>query len=168
MEDIRLRIVQGLRDKLKEITIANGYRFDMQDSVFINRAFFGDNDPLPMISILEPPIQPATIPPSYQGNVITYDYNLIVQGFMKDERGKDTEAEQAYRLMSDVKRILACELKGQQSSLRARDIFGVGSKLSDVQIAAGSVRPPDEVSNKAYFWLNLTMKVSEDMINPFE
>jgi hypothetical protein len=39
-------------EALKEITVANGYAHDLATSAFRGRVIFGENDPVPMVSIL--------------------------------------------------------------------------------------------------------------------
>ena len=59
----KLRVLRAVTATLKTITPANGYFYDLSDDtdpdalhptrVFRGRAWFGDNDPIPMLSVLE-------------------------------------------------------------------------------------------------------------------
>ena len=42
--------------RLKEISTANGYHTELNEQVYRGRVIFGENDPLPLASILEVPI----------------------------------------------------------------------------------------------------------------
>lgn len=53
-----LRALKALTYCLTTITVAAGYKHDMSSAVFRGRNVFGDGDPLPMLSVLEPPTAP--------------------------------------------------------------------------------------------------------------
>ena len=47
-------------------------------------------------------------------------------------------------------------------------ILGLGRQVTKLYIGPGVVRPPDEVSAKAYFWLTITLDLAEDLEHPYE
>jgi hypothetical protein len=47
-------------------------------------------------------------------------------------------------------------------------IFGLGNFVIGMRIGSGVVRPPDEISAKAYFWLTITLDMVEDLADPYE
>jgi len=154
---------------------------DFSGAVFRGRDGFGDNDPLPMISVLEPPLPIEGIVPSATNTGAMGEWDLMIQGFVPDDRENPTDP--AHRLMADVKAVLAAEKKRKRAnSGGAPDPFGMGTPTSQDSrgnpsgncvteiktIGAGVVRPPEiGVSNKAFFWLTLTLKIAEDNENPF-
>lgn len=183
MPDIpfKRRVLDALTDALAEITPANGYNSDlapfmhpdgaMMRRVYRGRAFFGDNDPIPMVAILERP-DPADelAEPPRDSNNGSYDWNLIVQGFVQDD--KDDPTDPAYLLLADVRHRLAVERARRDESGRLPDPLGFGgrrrpNRIEELSFGPGVVRPADEVSAKAYFWLGVTLKTFEDPLFPF-
>lgn len=158
---IRLRIQRALVAALEEITVANGYQHDLTDSVFRGRATYGDSAPLPMVSILEPIDEDEQTPTPQAGPVNKGQWTLLIQGFVQDDF--DNPTDPAHNLLADVKKRLIMErIRDQQY-----DILGLGDYVMDIEIGPGVVRPPDEVSAKAYFWLRLRLSVVENLENPF-
>lgn len=168
-DPIRLRIGKAISDALREITPENGYKTNLDDrakwdagQVFRGRLTFGDDDPLPMVSILEVP-QPAEQQKSGQMNPNTLGpWELIIQGFTDDDEVNPTDP--AHVLMADVKQRIAQEkIKKQRGD---HNLFGIKA-ISDIQLSPGVVRPPDDASAKAYFWLLLTVILVEDNAHPY-
>ena len=158
----RLEALKRLTAVLEEITTGNGYSQDMTGRVFRGRAIFGDNDPVPMLSILEVPQPPEQIPPPASGTTYKGDWDLVIQGFLPDDRENPTDP--AHYLLADVKRRLAEEKrKGRKDFVH----LGFKNAVTGIEIGPGVVRPPDEVSDKAYFWLTVTLQVVDDLTDPF-
>lgn len=176
-DPFRLRVQKAIAAAIGEIAIADGYALDLADKVFRGRLIFGVNDPVPMISIIEPPLPNEMRPSPLASTVEDGWWDIIVQGFVKDDR--DNPTDPAHVAMADVKRRLAQELKrkGEGSEARQPNPFGVnydatGARRKNIieqfKIGAGVVRPPEEaVSSKAYFWLTLKLKIVEDNLDPF-
>lgn len=160
-DPFRLRVLKALTAALEEITPVGGYQFDLNGKVFRGRDIFGDSDPLPMVSILEAIEEQAQVPAPLAGPTSTGPWELLIQGFVEDDFQHPTDP--AHRLMAEVKKRLVQE--------RVRDrqynILGMDGKVTDLKISHGVVRPPDEVSGKAYFWLRLTLVVVENLLDPY-
>lgn len=166
----RLLVLQGLTGVLKGITPANGYVFDMSDftddggqmreRVFRGRNQFGDSDPDSLLSILE---NPHTEPNLHQSP----KWSPILQGpWMLLLQGKvSTNFDDAHIFMADVKKALAIHRGSAQSA--APNLFGAGRVVHDYIIGSGIVRPPDDWSIYNYFWLMLTLDMTENMSNPY-
>lgn len=172
-EPFKLVALYGLTNALKEITPANGYVNDMadfddggvtQERVFRGRAWFGESDPIPMLSILEGanPFDIVVEPPE-TGATAEYDWLLTVQGFINDDPTHPTDP--AYRLLRDVRRRLAVEKRRILPGTRSQpDPFGLGNsaapnKIISLSFGPGIVRPSDDVSAKAWFWLSVTLRI---------
>lgn len=161
-DSLRLRFLKNLTAAFQEITVGAGYQHDLSESVFRGRIAYGDNDPVPMVSILEPPLAPNQIPSNGNNTANAGDYELLIQGFVQDDKRNPTDP--AYLLLADVKKRLALEKKkiGEVSNA-----FGMGELITKIDIGLGVVRPPDaEVSAKAYFWLLVTVGFLDDMEDP--
>ena len=180
----RLRVMHAITDALAEITPTNGYvsdlsPFDPGDGspmarVFRGRAWFGDSDPLPMVSVLEGS-SPAEIMAEepYETQSEDYEVVMIVQGFVNDD--KDNPTDPAYVLMADVRRRLAAERKRRLPAASGRngiDPFGLWTadgknRVIDIRVGPGVVRPADDLSSKAYFWLSLKVRMVDHADAPY-
>ena len=160
-DPFRLRVLKNLTAAIEGVSPANGYKNNLTGAVFRGRDIFGESDPLPMVSILEAIEEKAQLPAPAGGPQSNGPWELLIQGFVEDDYNHPTDP--AHLLMAEVKKRLAEE--------RVRDrqynILGMGGQVTDLRISHGVVRPPDEVSGKAYFWLRLTLVVVENLLDPY-
>jgi len=157
----RLRVLRAMTDKLKTITPANGYNYDLSDRVFRGRLMYGDGDPVPMVSILEAPLpeDPKATPAG--GDTWKGPWRLFVQGWVDDDRENPTDP--AHFLMADVKRALAEARKGM---IRG-GVFGI-SRVTGLIIGENVVRPAEEhVNEYANFLLVVTLEIAENLTDPY-
>ncbi len=176
-DPFRLRVQKAIATALSQINEDDGYSLNFTGKVFRGRLIFGDNDPVPMISIIEPPLPNEMRPSPLVSAAEDGWWDIIVQGFVRDDR--DNPTDPAHVAMADVKKRLAQEVKrkGEGSERNQPNPFGVnydetGARRKNIveqfKIGAGVVRPPEEaVSTKAYFWLTLKLKIVEDNSDPF-
>jgi len=166
---LRLEIHKRLTAVLEEITVANGYAVDLEGKVFRGRAIYGESDPLPMVSILEVPIPIDQRPAPGDSTYGSGGWELMVQGFAADDR--DNPTDPAHIMLADVKKRLATERKklswGPTQGSTA-GILGLGRTITNFAIGPGVVRPPDEISAKAYFWLTIELELAEDLEDPYQ
>ena len=108
-DPFRLTVQKRLTAALEEVTVLNGYQFDLDGKVYRGRSLFGDSDPIPMVSILENPIPEEQLPSPPGLNKGTY--SLVIQGFSEDDRDNPTDV--AHVLMADVKKRLGLEARKQ-------------------------------------------------------
>ncbi len=163
-EPFRLRVQKRLTARLEEICTTLE-TIQMEGRVFRGRVTFGDDDPLPMLSLLEEPIpeDQEDAPPG--GSASAGSYRLVLQGFVDDDPVHPTDP--AHFLMADCKAKLA-EIKAEERE-RTR-VFSFGAKaptVERIEFGAGVVRPPDELSAKAYFWLTIDLGLVEDHDAPY-
>ncbi len=174
-QPFKLRVLHALTDCLKTITPANGYQSDLSDfdpgdgvmtpRVYRGRMYFGDSDPLPMVSVLEG-VSPAEEPvePPVNAVVSEYDWPLLVQGFVADDRANPTDP--GYTLLADVRKRLVQEKKRRVG--HSRNILGFDEyKVVDLHVGPGVVRPSDDVSAVAWFWLSLTLTIMDNADDPY-
>lgn len=160
-DSFRLRILKALTAALEEIDGTDGYTYDLTGKVFRGRDTFGNSDPIPMLSILEAIEEKAQVPAPQSGGQSNGPWELLIQGFVEDDMVHPSDP--AHNLMAEVKRRLIQERVRE----RQYNILGMGGKITDLRISHGVVRPPDEVSGKAYFWLRLTLVVVENLQDPY-
>lgn len=160
-EPFRLKVLKNLTDLLEGITPANGYEHDLAAAVFRGRLKYGPKDPIPMISILEAPIPQEPNVARGENVGSTGPWEILIQGFVDDDHNNPTDP--AHILMAEVKKRLA-ENKRED---RGHNMLGMGGRVTDMHIGQGSVRPPDEVNDRAFFWLTLTLRVAEELDKPY-
>lgn len=156
----RLRVLIALTEALEEIERADGYAYDLSGKVLRGRLVYGDKDPVPMISILETqaPIEHAE---ADREEYSRPSWQLIIQGFCHDNPKHPTD--NAYFLAADVTRRLAVEAE----KVNDGDCLGF-EEITGFSIGSPTVRPPDDMSAKAYFYLVLTIRMVEDLAQPYE
>ena len=163
----RLRIVRSLTDVLRTITPANGYHHDLSEAVFRGRLIFGDNDPIPLVSVIEAPLpdEPVSTPPG--ATVWSGNWRFMIQGWVDDDKEHPTDP--AHWLLADVKRALANERK--LNSIRpghGNNLLGAGGKVQDIIIGECVVRPAEEhVNELANFLLSVSLVIAENMLDPY-
>ena len=132
----RLRVQRSLTEALEQISEANLFQSDLspfmesgseRKRVFRGRQLFGDDDPLPMVSILEEPIAPENDLAPISGKTGVGSYDLIVQGYVPDEIENPTDS--AHVLMADVKKRLI-QLRSDEN--RDDRVFRFGAKANTV------------------------------------
>ncbi len=157
----RLEILNRMTTALEAVAIEDGYLHDLEGKVFRGRARYGENDPLPLVSIIEDPRPIDGVEASRGAQTRVTPWRLIVQGFVEDDPANPTDP--AYRLAADVAKALSAL---RTSRDKGQYILGI-KRIDDLGIASPIVRPPDDVSDKAYFWLPVTLSLVEDPANPF-
>lgn len=166
---LRLRIMKALTAVIERARIADGFKHDLEGRVFRGRLFYGEKDPVPMISILETPLQPATTPRPPDSQTQADTWELVIQGWVDDDRLNPTDP--AYNLAADVRKTLSDEK--DRASRRtpggppANDLLGLGNDVLNITIGQPVCRPPDDLSAKAYFWITVRLTLAEDLSNPY-
>lgn len=161
-DPFRLRVLKNLCAALEEINPSNGYRFDLRDAVFRGRDTFGHSDPLPMLSVLESITEKDVVQSPRQGGMQMGPWELLLQGWTEDDDKNPTDP--GHHLMAAVKKRLVEErVKKQDGS----GILGMCGKIDEIKFSTGVVRPADEVSSKAYFWLKVELVLVENLLDPY-
>lgn len=159
----RLTILKALTTHLEGITPANGYQHTLTGSVYRGRAAFGDDTPLPCLSILEP-LNPDREPRVAGAGVVQKEeWVLLIQGWVDDD--EDNPTDPAHNLMADVKKRLGLVMKDTYPI--ANSAYMLGGIIESLRIEPGTVRPPDENSARAYFYLRAVVGVTEELDDPY-
>ncbi len=170
LEDpFRLRFLMGLTEALKEITPANGYYSDVGGRVVRGKRFIDVNDPVPMVSILEVPIQEEETFRQIDRTSVINTWTLMVQGFSDDEPVQDGfggETDKAQLLLADIQKCLVRQSLRKKNNGEDRDPFGFGNRIDEVRIAVGTCQPADFTSDKAFCYVGLRLKVVEYLDAP--
>jgi hypothetical protein len=167
----RLQVQRAISAALKEINPDNGYEFDLRDDehgrarVVRGRLHIGEDEPLPMVSIVEPPMSVEAITtkrkPDATGRI--GDWDIIIQGWATDDPQNPTDI--AYQLESEVRMRLAKEKprNGRLAQAATHDFFGFGKKILNMSIGSPVIRPNEYVSEQAVFYLVLSLTIAEDV-----
>lgn len=157
---------------MAEVSVANGYKHDLDEAVFRGRMFSTNNDPLPMVTILEN-IDPDRYPRLAGGDrehpYTAEDWVLLVQGWAVDD--KENPTDPAYELMADIRKALA-KLRKRPDPMTAdteNPNYLLGGLIAGMTMEPGIARPPiEQVSAKAFFWMRVVLKFVEDPNDPYK
>jgi len=163
---VRLGILKQLTDYMSaEISIANGYQHDLAGCIFRGRIWYSADDPIPLISILEginPDQNPQTA--GYGQDLQSDKWVLLIQGWCEDDPINPTDP--GHILMGDVKMAL-----GKLRQALANMLYmGTGTAfeyVAEIEIEPGVVRPPNDLSIHAFFWLRAVLTTVEEVSSPF-
>ena len=156
----RLAIAKALTALLEnEVAVSNGYQHDLAGKVHRGRVTFGIREALPRVALVEtlnPDREPmrAGWQPTQKDTLI-----LLVQGHAEDDAENPTDP--AHLLMGDVKKALA------KIGLTTSEHHMLGGLIAGFNMEPGIVRPQDEVSSMAYFYLRVRLEVVEYLADPF-
>ena len=114
-DPMRLRFLKGLTRVIESVATADGYKTNLANNVIRGRLTFGTKDPLPLVTILEPPLMPLNLPAPYAADAKDLPWDLIVQGFVVDDPEHPTDP--AHVLLADVKRAIAIEMRKLQTQM---------------------------------------------------
>lgn len=171
----RLATVKALCTHLAtEIRVANGYLHDLASeySVVRGRYKFDDSDPLPQISVMESP-NPDRFPlragdQDWDSPEEKESWTLYLQGWVEDDKRNPTDP--AYELMADVKKALAkiMRIRHDTGGPEFPSMYLLGGLINGLRWEGGTVRPPDQNSAKAFFWMRVILEFSENLNDPFD
>lgn len=164
-DPFRLRIKKNLAALLEAISIADGYHFDLKGKVFRGRVLFGPKDPTPMIAILETPLQDGAYPTPRDNPAQYARWDLTIQGFVLDDEKNPTDP--ADILAADVSRALGVEKAARSGGREDNNLFNMRGLVTDLIIGQPVSRPGDELSAKAFFYIPITLGLSEDTSKPY-
>lgn len=160
----RLAMMERLSVLLETIGPGTGYSTAMTGRVFRGRILYGESDPVPMIAIIEPPVPVDQFRSPIGEDGSSGEWDILIQGFVNDDKKNPTDP--AHYLAAQVRMVLADHRAARRPD---NGMLGTGSRanmVTDIFIGSPVVRPSDEISAKAYFWLPVTMSVVEDLSDP--
>jgi hypothetical protein len=169
-DPFRLRVMKALTTLIEAVEVDmlddQGEPVEnLQGRVFRGREQFGENDPLPMISLLEPPLAIEGLRTQADNTNWTGEWDILIQGWVPDD--KENPCDPAYTFAAHVRRAIAAEKKKQPRGPNGADYLGQGLRVEELRIGAPVVRPADFPSMNACFYLLITLKIVEDIHNPF-
>lgn len=160
----QLDILKQLTTHLEGITTANGYPLTLTGRVFRGRADFGENDPVPAISILEAPRPNDALAADEDALIRSEDWVLLLQGWAEDDRRNPSDP--VYRLKACVEKRLS-EIALTRNGVGLLPIFRLGGRIAGLRIGPGLCRPADQLSPRAYFYLPLIVTLAVNVADPF-
>ena len=173
MDSKRLATLKALTAYLEsEVVAGPDYNNTLADKVYRGRTVFDDDDPLPCVSILDN-LNPDRFPRAAgkedgEAGEAASRWVLLIQGWVEDDKKNPTDP--AENLMADVKKALA-KLDHDPNPMSNEPQSGsylLGGLIDGLDIEPGTVRPPDQNSAKAYFWMRVVLKYTENVRDPFD
>lgn len=167
VDPTRLRVLKKLTEELAKITPANGFNHDLTGAVLRGRDVFDQHDPVPMLSILESILEKDQLQAPPAGSTKAGPWELLIQGWADDD--KENPTDPAYHLLADTQRRLTevTRMPYADGLRRGCDILQMGGIITALRFSRGVVRPPDDVSSKAYFWLKVELELVENLLDPY-
>lgn len=176
----RLRTLKLLCKWLEqEISVANGYKFNLAGRVFRGRAYFSDADPETTVGVVEN-LQPDRAPARAGNNdqhgaaKTSEQWVLLFNGQTKED--PRAPSDNAYELMADVKKALAKLVRDETNDLALTIDMGagdtpkayyLGALINGLECEPGTVRPPEQPTEKAFFWMRVILKFTERVNDPY-
>ncbi len=182
---MRLYIQNSLQEELRKITPANGYMFDLSgeagtdkdqvvrgDYRFENIEVEGNTLAMPRVGLLEKDEQrELQFQSSNDSPDLEWEYELAILGNALDD-GFAYKGDAAAWLLADVQKCLALlqyrHAEAQNYFPRVNDeddkLSGV---ITEFRFEPGVVRPAENRSALAYFWLEARFKVVMQPLNPY-
>ncbi len=161
----RLTVLKRITALLETITVANGYQHDLTGRIYRGRGTFGNEFDLPCVSILEALIPDREPVPVGSGVLQDDDWILLIQGWAPDDADHPTDP--AHALLADLKKALARVIQDEGPNPSLDPFFRLGGLIADLRIEPGVVRPPDELSARAYCYLRVAVSLSEHLDDPY-
>lgn len=157
----RLLALEALTERLKTITLSNGYGHDLSESVFRGVPVFSDGDPVPMVSILE--WVDFNEVPQFLREVNKYKHtlDLMVQGWTEADDCHWTDT--VYPLLADVQKCLS-----SVNNMDDKENYMLGRLITRLDLSPGMVRPPDQLSALPCFYLRVRIEVAEKLSDPYD
>lgn len=172
---LRVKILNAVVAAIKEVTPDFGFHNTLgpdehgRDRVVRGRIAIGNDEPLPFVTVIEPPLATDQINSRRQPDNTSRagEWDILVQGWAEDD---DTPGDQAYLLCSEVCQRLAQEKRRPDSGPgrgTPYNFFGLGNAIYEYTIGSPVVRPSETVSGQSVFYVILTVKIHEDIASPF-
>lgn len=160
----RLNVLYALRNLLSTIHPGNGYAFDIRGSIYIGKAQFGMETPLPAVSILEAP-RGDFGQFAEEGTSRSDTWALLIQGWAPDDVLNPTIP--AYYLAEDVESTLGKAMMTSRNTGAPLypEYYRLGNLVTSLSISPPVVRPPDAASAKAYFYLPVRLGLAMTISN---
>lgn len=158
----QLVILKRLTAHLEGITVANGYDFDLTGKVFRGQSRFGQDQPLPFISILES-LRPDQRPrEGGEDRMRRIDiWELALQGWVDENREYPTD--DLYRLKGAVEMRLSAIAEGASGS-----VYRLGGLIDRMRIGPGVVRAATPQTGGAEaFYLPLQIHYVINLADPY-
>ncbi|QPB11453.1 tail terminator [Providencia phage Kokobel1] len=159
----KLEILIHLTQLLEEVKQSEGAEFDLKGCVFRGRTVFGDNDPIPTISILEAKgASFADYADDYK-IINKTGWNLLIQGFADNPDDPKHETDVVYRMVEDVKSALnkITMVSGAMQKPCYPEHYLLGGKIFELTLGDEVVRPSEiELSSKAFFYLPIVIGIT--------
>ena len=168
-EPLRLAVLKKITALLETVTVANGYLYDLTGCVFRGRTAFGDNDPIPLISLLEGDSPEVVNLAGANRTQRERQWSIILQGWVENDHKNPSDP--AYYLAAEVERCLGqITAVNRLGDAEVPEWYYLGGDLKVTSFAIGApvIRPPTEgVEKHATFYMPLLIGLAEKAGEPY-
>lgn len=178
LECYRLNVLKKLTAHLELMNPDDGFSgavagLDLRTKVHRGRLLFGDNDPVPMLSIVEFPRPGAGTYADNEETTRSAEWPLVLQGWCENDT--QNPSDPAYNLMADVVQQLSkINVKDSAYYLLGKPdpsdpLAAVRNyNIAGIRLGPGVVRPPEgQLSTHAFFYLPIWVKLAEISNKPY-
>lgn len=161
MDSLFLQIEKYMSSLIEQtVTHSNGRLIDLTGVVFRGRTRYDVRDPVPMVALIQAPNLDVRSDDAGEGCRRLVDKTYLIQGWVEND--PDNPTDPVHELLAEVKRALSFVL------LMDSEHYLMGGLITKLSVSVGLVRPAEAgISDKAYFWLPVTVKVEEDLSDPY-
>lgn len=169
----QLAILKALTTHLEGITPLNGYAYDMSTSVFRGRLIFGEDDPVPLISIVEHLAADVTVDVAGLENVDRSEtWVLLVQGWVEQTAGHPTDDAYNLKAATELRLSECIRMDDKTGDAMFPDAYMLGfhkTAIKGMSIGPGVVSTANRetASNKAFFYLPVGIGLVTTIYEPF-
>lgn len=165
-DPFRLAVIKYITEGIAAaVTPANGCVNDLTGASFYGRSTYGENDPVPMSSLIEDPREQTTVETVVPGGGHKVPWRLLLQGFVEDIHSDPTGP--TYVLAAEMMSAVSALAVAAPGSGTVLDSSRKVNRVQQIRVGAPIVRPPDEFSSKAYCLIPLTLDLFETPSAPF-
>ena len=165
---LREHAIEAFAELLRGVTPAAGAQVDLSGCVHVGRAVFGREDGALIVAVLEradQDAQQAAAPAKSDTARRIGNLPLVVQGFCDGPESPYTVSAEV------VKAAVAEAIRGARTADCLSDQLAPevpAGSVSEILVGQPLVRPSEDSRSKAAeFWLQVTLVLAEDRINPF-
>ncbi len=168
-DPLRLAVLKKLTSLIETVTVANGYLYDLNGSVFRGRTTFGETDPIPLISLLEGESPEPVNLAGANNNQRERLWSIILQGWVDNDHANPSD--NAYKLAAEVERCIGqINAVNKQGDASVPEWYRLGGALQVTKFVIGApvVRPPSEgIEKHATFYMPLLIGLAEKAGEPY-
>ncbi len=152
-------------------TTTRPYALDLRKNVLIGVSVVGQNQKVPFLGILEPPV-PTTLFQfaAEEGKLRKEPFQVLIQGFARDDKRQPTVPAYilAAQVIARLGRVIATNPRNGNPLYPSEYMLGDPKLIIGLRLGQEIVRPPTaNVSPTAFFYLPVVVDMALDVTKPY-